>query len=114
MRFSEFNRLLKQKNRREEQIKLLFPLVKLYVFHPSNNKLIKLLEDPRSVEFDGKWHIQPIALSDKHVYIVCPYCHEIHSHGNAGGLYEGVRVPHCANRLGLSNYHIIKLRNHHR
>lgn len=39
--------------------------------------------------------VYPLALDTYHVYIVCPYCGEIHVHGNARGDYEGNRVPHC-------------------
>jgi len=39
--------------------------------------------------------VYPFALDDIHVYIVCPYCGEIHAHGSAKGDYEGMRVSHC-------------------
>ena len=29
------------------------------------------------------------------VFIICPFCGEIHAHGNSRGEYEGCRVPHC-------------------
>jgi hypothetical protein len=47
----------------------------------------------------------PFALDSWHVFIVCPYCGEIHAHGNANGEYEGVRVSHCATPLH-PNYYI--------
>lgn len=107
MRFSEFNRLLNRRSN-HDQIEMLIPLADLQIFHPTNNKLIKLVKDCRSVEIEGRWHIQPIALSRTHVFIVCPYCHEIHLHGNANGFYEGVRVPHCNMDNLRNNYKIIR------
>lgn len=108
MRFSEFKRLLNRKHSQMEQINLLIPLDELYVFKSANNKLIKLVEDGRSFERDGRWIIQPIAISESFVYIVCPFCHEIHLHGNDGGAYEGVRVTHCERHFCMESYEIIK------
>ena len=40
--------------------------------------------------------VYPFGLSDSKVYIVCPYCGWLHSHGNREGVYEGFRTPHCS------------------
>lgn len=108
MRFSEFKRVLQQKYRQGGPIKLMIPLKELYVYPSSANNLIKLVSDNRSVVVNGRWRIQPIAVSDNSVYIVCPFCNEIHSHGNASGFFEGVRVPHCNDPHIVENYEIIK------
>ena len=110
MRISEFKRLLRQKYLQSGPIRLMVSLDELYVYPSAKNKLINLVCDGRSVEVDGRWHIQPIAISDSAVYIVCPYCHEIHLHGNADGVFEGVRVPHCADAALPDNYKIIRPR----
>ncbi len=64
-------------------------------YHPDNNKLKVLVRDSRSFQEEGMWHVYPIALTNSQVYIVCPYCGEVHVHGNSEGCYEGHRTAHC-------------------
>lgn len=93
MRLSYFKKRIK--DRYSPPVEVLIDLDSLEKYHPDNNKLIVLVRDSRSYQKDGYWHIYPIALSRSQVYIVCPYCGEIHAHGNDKGGYEGFRVPHC-------------------
>jgi hypothetical protein len=72
----------------------------LEIYHPPHDKRIKLFRDPRSVVRDDYghgqfWHVKPIAVTWDaiSVFIVCPFCGEIHGHGNA----PGHRVAHCTN-----------------
>ena len=51
----------------------------------------KLTRDKRSYQKDGMWYLQPIGESGNSVDIICPYCGEIHRHGNA----PGHRISHC-------------------
>jgi hypothetical protein len=39
--------------------------------------------------------VYPFAIDDTHVIVVCPYCRQVHRHGNSKGDYEGWRVSHC-------------------
>lgn len=53
-----------------------------------------LYRDKRSYEKDGMWYVHPVGESvTNSIYIVCPYCGELHSHGKA----SGHRVSHCKN-----------------
>ena len=73
-----------------------------------------LVKDKRSYQ-DAKelWHVFPIALNQKYVWIVCPICQCVHSHGNnledelpAG--WANHRVAHCGSgwleKLGIDDY----------
>ncbi len=91
MRFSEFKRHILD----QPSGKLLIDLDDLEIYHPDNNKVIKLVRDKRSYLDRGRWHIYPIAVTDTQAYIVCPYCGEIHLHGNEKGDYSGDREAHC-------------------
>lgn len=95
MRFSEFKKRIKSPWWRMNQGALLVNLESLTVFTRDRN--IRLVQDRRSFydSIEGFWHIYPIATDRAHVYIVCPYCGEIHIHGSGGGNYEGHRVEHC-------------------
>ena len=90
MRFSEFKTL--------RNVRKIYNINALEVYHPPNHKLRKLVKDGRSYICDegrwkGYWQIYPIGIDRFHVYIVCPYCGDIHLHGNA----PGHRVSHCLN-----------------
>lgn len=39
--------------------------------------------------------VKPLMHDYCSVYIICPFCHEVHSHGYGQGDYAGSRVPHC-------------------
>ncbi len=91
MRFTEFKRSIPQL----ESGRVLIDLDSLEKYPSDNNKLTVLVRDRRSFQRDGVWHVYPIALSESQAYIVCPYCGEIHVHGNNKGDYEGFRSVHC-------------------
>jgi len=92
---------------------LVINLNDLDIYHPPKDKRINLVRDPRSFQIDGIWHIYPIATSRRQVYIICPYCGEIHRHGRDTDIYtdiyEGYRVPHC--HPDAPNYKILRLGN---
>lgn len=85
--------------------KVLIDLNDLTVFHPANDNRIKLVKDERSFK-DSMWHVKPIAMTKKQIFVVCPICGEIHVHGMANGSYEGSRTPHCKNFEVHENYYI--------
>ena len=88
MRFSDFKKL--------RDVKLVIDLAVLEVFHPAKNKRLNLVKDHRSyIDDEGFWHVYPIGFATQVVYIVCPYCGMIHTHGADGNDYEGHRIEHC-------------------
>lgn len=54
----------------------------------------QFLRDKRSYVIKDMWYVRPLAESatGSSVDIICPYCGEIHRHGNEAGH----RVSHCA------------------
>jgi len=90
MRFSEY--------KKERDVTHCADIGELEVYNPPNSKLIKLIRDERSyiADYDGfgdYWHVFPIGYDNIHVYIVCPFCGEIHIHGRSNS--NGHRVSHC-------------------
>lgn len=72
----------------------------LDIYTDPTDKRGKLVRDKRSfVDSNGFHHVHPLMFTATQVYIVCPHCGEIHSHGKA----PGWRVPHCKS---LDDYHI--------
>jgi hypothetical protein len=65
--------------------------------------------DSRTKLIGERYYVYPIALTDVHVFIICPYCHKIHFHGNPGGNYAGHRVSHCIDGNINNGYVICKL-----
>ncbi len=62
-------------------------------YRDPRNKRKMISIDKRSYPKDKMWYVHPIGISAEgpSVDIICPYCGEIHRHGNA----EGHRVSHC-------------------
>lgn len=70
---------------------------------PDANERIKIQDgkvtDPMSEQVNGEWNVSPIALTKKNIYVVCPYCGMIHSHGLCDGAYAGTRTVDCTNGI---------------
>lgn len=47
--------------------------------------------DFRSKYKDNTWNIKALTQYEGQVYIICPYCNQIHLHGDT----EGHRLSHC-------------------
>ena len=67
----------------------------------------------REKDWTEEWEVsqprvKPFKVDDVHVFIKCPYCKEIHTHGASGGNYEGYRTPHCYPPTSSQNYYIEK------
>lgn len=92
MQLSEYKRLVR---RRIDPVKPLYQLEKLEQLPAEKVRKTHAIDHRSFVDSKGYWNVYPIGTDEHHVYIVCPYCHEIHCHGNAHGEYEGLRVPHC-------------------
>lgn len=110
MRLSRFKKYIKTWDFQRVNGRLLFPLEKLGVYHPENNRLIQLASDPRTTRkavncgngcVEEMQNVKPIAEGWSCVWIVCPYCGEIHSHTR----HPGVRLSHCKDRV-RDNYYI--------
>jgi len=97
MRLSQF--------KKKRYLRLVIDLDDLEVYPAPYHKLVKLVKDDRSFVKDGHWHVYPVGFSmnRKILYIVCPYCGEIHGHSNG----VGSRVIHCRNKDN-ENYIIAK------
>ena len=85
-------KFVKFKKRYKDSEDLCVELDKLETYKKGNDLLLK---DVRSELIDGIWNVHPIMMNDKIIYIVCPYCGEVHSHGAGSGSYTGTRVIHC-------------------
>lgn len=95
MTISEFRKYVRQWKHSKYPIEMLFPLERLELIPPEKFRK-SLAVDPRSfVDSEGYWNVFPIAIDCYHVYIVCPWCREVHGHGNDNGNYEGHRAAHC-------------------
>ncbi len=96
MTISAFRKYVREWKHTKDPVVMLHSLDKLELLPPDRrNKTLAI--DPRSfVDAEGYWNVYPIAIDRHHVYIVCPWCREIHNHGNDNGDYEGHRVSHCS------------------
>lgn len=66
--------------------------IDLSVLETYTERRRKLVRDKRTfTDANGHPHVHPLFALGNEVYIVCPYCGEIHSHSKA----PGYRVPHC-------------------
>jgi len=87
-----------------KNIEHVIDLSTLKTYHLPHNKRINLIRDNRSfLNSEGYWSVFPLGFSESQVYIVCPYCGEIHSHGRGekpAYHYEGHRVSHCVDNNG--------------
>lgn len=64
---------------------------KIIEAYKSTDKRRKVAFDMRTFKSGNEYHIYPIANVCGCIYIICPLCGEIHTHGSSGGY----RVPHC-------------------
>lgn len=108
MRFSEFKQYIRKWFFSGN---VLINFEDLETYHSQNDKRVLLVRDNRSYQKNGIWNIYPIARDKHQVFIVCPYCGEVHLHGNNQGNYEGMRVPHCKRLIETPNYNILRERN---
>lgn len=47
-------------------------------------------------------HVYPVSITEKQVYICCPFCKEFHVHGKV----KGMRESHCKDKVGGESYYI--------
>lgn len=104
MTIGEFRQYVKKWGKGQDPVKLLFPLDRLELL-PADRKRKTHAVDHRSfIDSDGYWNIYPIAIDSFHVYIVCPYCQQIHIHGNDKGLMKAPDAPIVSHKLKTINF----------
>ena len=91
------NEYIRETKKRYSPMKIIYPVEQLQLF-PVDKKRKTHAVDCRSFEKGGIWYVYPIGIDRHHVYIVCPWCKQIHVHGNVNGEFEGHRVEHCKDR----------------
>ena len=64
----------------------------------------KEIVDPMNEQIDGHWFVNPIAVMDNRVFIICPFCGEVHTHGVGDGSYSGERTTDC--KCGSNVYYL--------
>jgi hypothetical protein len=115
MRFSEFRKHVRNKDLRQtvswDDLHWYYPKheeepnVGERVYRKGQRQPM-VVEDRRSVsKDDGYWHVQPIGYfpDGVSVYIACPYCKNVHIHGNG----NGHRNPHCDPGVNSNKGYII-------
>ena len=60
--------------------------------HSTTDKRRKIAIDTRTFRVGEEYHIYPIANVSHSWYIICPYCGEIHTHGNISGGYKSKKL----------------------
>lgn len=57
---------------------------------------IVIAHDPLSEQVSEKeFVVTPVAMHGQSLYVVCPFCGDIHVHGACDGAYSGGRNPDC-------------------
>lgn len=58
------------------------------------------VSDPMNEQINGEWIVNPVAMMNGKVFVVCPFCGQIHSHGVGDGSYSGGRTTDCKGGSG--------------
>lgn len=69
-----------------------------------NRKEIKLKDKRTHRNSEGIFQVYPIAVNDFSIFVICPFCGNIHVHGQI----EGFRTPDCMGNQG--SYYVISER----
>lgn len=107
MTITQFKKYIRKWQHSKDPIEILYPLDKLELLPPEKKWKTHAI-DPRSFMEDGFCQVYPIAIDRHQVYIVCPWCREIHVHGNDHGRYNGHRSPHCKNYVPRNPGYVIR------
>lgn len=97
MKYSRFKKFAKRKD-----VHMLIDLDTLEQFKDGQTILVK---DKRTVKKGDGYEVEPIAVTNSHMYVVCPFCGHIHKHGLPDAILEedvlpsgdfcGTRESHC-------------------
>ena len=81
-----------KKNHRDVNLDKLLDSNKIIKFKEGNKILLKDLKTKKIKMDDIEiFQLKPFLQKNNKYYVICPHCHEIHSHG----AIEGHRVAHC-------------------
>lgn len=95
MTIIEFKKYVREWKHSKDPIEMLVPLEKLELLPPEKKWKTHAVDFRTFVDAEGFWNVYPIAVDRHHVYIICPWFREVHTHGNDNGNYEGHRAAHC-------------------
>ena len=99
--------------KQDKSIELAVDVNSLEEYRAPGNS-VRLCSDTRSfLDDEGYWNVYPIGFNSAQVYVVCPYCGEIHIHGRGQEpeyKYQGHRASQCL--AGNNNGYIILRGNH--
>ena len=74
--------------------------------NPANRRQHIAADSRTTTGADGVPRVLPFYVCPSGVLIVCPYCGEIHTHGNGGSGYTGHRTAHCMSAGSAAGYMI--------
>lgn len=77
-----------------------------HVKEVKDGRRIKVVDD-RTTNDDQFYYVKPILVTPRHMYVVCPYCGEIHKHGISGSIEAGCDFPvgdHSSYRTSHCDY----------
>jgi len=76
-----------------------------HVKEVKDGRRVKVVDDRTIKNDDGTYNVKPILVTPSSMYVVCPYCGEIHKHNIHGipeggcdfptGDHSGSRLSHC-------------------
>lgn len=72
--------------------------------NPANRRQRIAADSRTTTGADGVPCVVPFYVSASGVFIVCPYCGEIHTHGNGESGYTGHRTAHCMSADSAAGY----------
>jgi hypothetical protein len=72
--------------------------------NPANRRQRIAADSRTTTGADGVPCVVPFYVSASGVFIVCPYCGEIHTHGNSADGYTGHRTAHCMSADSAAGY----------
>lgn len=95
MNFKEFKKLKIQYN-------------KFNIEEYKEKNVIKVRDKRTILNGENIYEVYPAANDSKRVYVVCPYCGEIHIHGYTEDTIPGYRSPFCTldNSIERKSYYI--------
>lgn len=93
MKYSKFLQTVKRKNH-----VLPSSIERLQIIKKNGSQFVI---DPETVEQDGVFKVSPLVFTDNQMYVVCPFCGQIHVHGGGDGHYSGSRTAHCKDMTGF-------------
>ena len=69
-------------------------------------KALKVKDNRTILNNENVYEVYPIASDSKRVYVICPYCNEIHIHGLNKETIPGYRMPFCESHVKNKSYYV--------